>query len=58
MARISFESSAFSGTESSGVILATIIISGGIVSSRDIRVPITFTPVTAQGTMLLCFSDH
>jgi len=31
------------------VISATIIISGGIVSSRDISVPITFTPGTATG---------
>ena len=46
---ITFESSTFSGTESSRVISATIIISGGIVSSRDISVPITFIPGTAIG---------
>ena len=50
MVRISFQSTTFSGTESSEVISAT---SGGIVSSRDISVLITFTPVTAQGTILL-----
>ena len=29
--------------------MATVIISGGIVSSRDISVPITFTAGTATG---------
>ena len=29
--------------------MATVIISGGIVSSRDISVPIIFTPGTATG---------
>jgi len=47
---ISFGASTFSGSESSRVISVTIIISGGIVSSRDISVPITFTPGTATGT--------
>ena len=46
---ISFQSSTFSGSESSGVIMATVIISGGIVSSRDINVPISFTAGTATG---------
>ena len=46
---IAFESSTFSGSESSGVISATVIISGGIISSRDISVPVTFTPGTATG---------
>ena len=49
MARISFQSSTFNGTESSGVISATVVISGGIISSRDISVPITFTAGTATG---------
>ena len=49
MARISFESSTFNGTESSGVISATVVISGGIVSSRDISVPIVLNGVTATG---------
>ena len=30
--------------------MATVIISGGIVSSRDISVPITFTEGTATGS--------
>ena len=47
---ITFSSSTFSGTESSEVISATVMISGGIVSSRDISVPITFTSVTATGS--------
>ena len=46
---IAFGSSTFSGSESSGVISATVIISGGIISSRDISVPVTFTPGTATG---------
>ena len=46
---ITFGSSTFNGSESSEVIMATVIISGGIVSSRDISVPITFTAVTATG---------
>ena len=49
MARITFESSTFSGTESSEVISATVVISGGIVSSRDISVLISFTAGTATG---------
>ena len=46
---ITFSSSTFNGTESSGVITATVIISGGIISSRDITVPITFTEGSATG---------
>ena len=49
MARITFQSSTFSGTETSEVISATVEIAGGIVSSRDIDVPISFTPGTALG---------
>ena len=52
MAKITFESSTFNGLESSGEILATVIISGGIVSSRDINVPISFTEGTATGWIL------
>ena len=46
---ITFQSSTFIGTESSGVIAATVLISGGIVSSNDISVPIMFTQGTATG---------
>ena len=46
---ITFQSSTFSGTESSEVISATVLISGGIVSSGDISVPIMFTQGTAIG---------
>ena len=46
---ITFQSSTFSGTESSEVISATVLISGGIVSSSDISVPIMFTQGTAIG---------
>ena len=49
MARITFESSTFSGTESSEVISATVVISRGIFSSRDISVPISFAAGTATG---------
>ena len=47
---ITFSSSTFSGSESSRVILATVIISGGVVSSSDIAVPINFTEGNATGT--------
>ena len=46
---ITFSSSTFSGTESSEVISATVVIAGGIVSSSDISVPIMFTQGTATG---------
>ena len=49
MALIAFTSSTFSGLESSGVISATIAISRGIVSSKDINIPITFTEGNASG---------
>ena len=51
---ITFSSSTFSGTESSGVISATVIISGGIVSSRNINVPIRFSAGTATGIFSVC----
>ena len=54
MARISFQSSTFNETESSGVISATVVISGGIVSSRDISVPIVLNGVTATGYHRCC----
>ena len=47
---ITFSSSTFDGSESSGIISATIIISGGVVSSKDVNIPISFTPETALGT--------
>ena len=53
---ITFSSSTFSGSESSGVISATVIISGGVVSSSDITVPITFTEGTA--TSILSIAMH
>ena len=49
MALITFTSSTYSGLESSGVISATITISGGIVSSKDINITVTFTEETASG---------
>ena len=49
MALITFTSSTFSGLESSGVISATIAISGGIVSSKDINIPIIFKEGNASG---------
>ena len=49
MALVTFTSSTFSGLESSGVILAGVTISGGIVSSKDINVSITFTEENATG---------
>ena len=46
---VTFSSSTFDGSESSGIVSATIIISGGIVSSKDINIPVSFTPGTAAG---------
>ena len=51
MALITFISSTFSGLESSGIISASITISGGIVSSKDINIPITFTQGNASGQL-------
>ena len=49
MAIVELTSSTFSGLESSGVITAAITISGGIVSSNDIDVQVTFTEGNALG---------
>ena len=49
MAIIEFTSSTFSGLESSRVIVAAITISGGIVSSNDIDVQVTFAEGNASG---------
>ena len=49
MALITFTSSTCSGLESSGVISTTIAISGGIVSSKDISVTVTFIEGSASG---------
>ena len=46
MALITFISSTFSGLELSEVIFASIEISGGIVSSKDINITIMFTDET------------
>ena len=46
---ITFSSSTFDGLESLGVVSATIIISGEAVSSKDITIPVNFTPGTASG---------
>ena len=46
---IDFTSSMFSGSESFQLLSVSVMISGGIVSSRDIDVFITFTPITADG---------
>ena len=49
VALITFTSSTFNGLESSGVISAGITISGGIVSSKDISIPITFNQGDVSG---------
>ena len=49
MALITFTSSKFSGLESSEVISANIAISGGIVSSENINIPVMFTQGNASG---------
>ena len=50
MAVITFSSSTYDGLESSGVVSATIIISGVVVNSKDIDIPVSFTPGTALGS--------
>ena len=47
---ITFGSTTFNGTETSQVISATVVISGGIVSSRNINVLISFTQGNATGS--------
>ena len=47
---ITFSSSTFDGSESSGIVSANIVISRGIVSSKDINILVNFTPGTALGT--------
>ena len=49
VALITFTSSTCSGLESSGVISTTIAILGGIVSSEDINITITFIEGSASG---------
>ena len=46
---ITFSSSTYDGLESSGVVSATIIISGVVVSSKDIDISVNVTPETALG---------
>ena len=55
---ITFSSSTFDGSESSGIVSATIIISGGVVSSKDINIPISFTPGTAIGMNGCSITGH
>ena len=47
---ITFSSPTYEGLESSGVVSATIIISGVVVSSKDIIVSVSFIPGTALGS--------
>ena len=53
VAVITFSSPTYDGLESSGVVSATIIISGVVVSSKDINIIVTisFTPGTASGNI-------
>ena len=50
MAVITFSSPTYDGLESSGVVSATIIISGVVVSSKDIDISVNVTPETTLGT--------
>ena len=49
---ITFGSSTFNGTETSEVISTTVVISGGIVSSRNINVSISITAGNATGSYI------
>ena len=55
---ITFSSSTFDGSESSGIVSAIIIISSGVVSSKDINIPVSFTPVTAIGMNGCSITGH
>ena len=46
---IDFASSNFTGSESDQVVSVQIVILGGIVSSKNIDVNITFDSITADG---------
>ena len=46
---IDFASSSFTGSESDQVVSVQIMILGGIVSSKNIDVNITFDSITAVG---------
>ena len=50
-----FSTSTFDGSELSGGILITVVLSGGVVSSTDINVPVSFTPTTALGSYLASY---
>ena len=46
---IDFASSNFNGSESAEIVSVQIMILGGIVSSKNIDVNITFVSITADG---------
>ena len=49
MVIVTFSTSTFKGSELSGGVLTTVVISGGVISSKDINIPVSFTPGTALG---------
>lgn len=51
MAVIEFTASTFRGLESSKIVSIGIMISGEITSSKDIKIPILFTPKNATGLL-------
>ena len=52
VAMIEFTSSYFSGLESTKMILASIAVSNGVVSSKDINVLVNFIPISAHGKLI------
>ena len=49
MVIVAFSALTFEGSELSGGVLTTVVLSGGVVSSKDINIPVSFTPGTALG---------
>ena len=55
MVTVTFSTSTFDGLELSSGVLVTVVLSGGVVSSTDINVPVSFTPATALGSYLAIY---
>ena len=49
---VQFTSTTFSGSESSGEVLVTLALSGGVSTSNNITVLINLNGITATGNLL------
>ena len=52
---VTFLTSTFDGSELSGGVLVTVVLSGGGFSSTDINVSVSFTAATALGSYLASY---